>query len=366
MIPFFDLQKLNARIEPQLQDKFQAFLNNGRYILGEEVKSFEDNFAAFCGTKYAVGCANGLEALTLILRAYLQLGELKEGDEVLVPSNTFIASILAVINAGLRPVLVEPNEATFNIDAEGIKTAYSKRVKAVIVVHLYGQMVDMDSVISFCEQKKLLLIEDAAQAHGAKDKNGNRAGNCSDAAAFSFYPAKNLGALGDGGGITTSDTKLFEVLKSMRNYGSSGQYYFERLGFNSRLDEFQASVLNLKLDSLDADNERRRTIAKKYLTEIVNPKIILPNYSGGNDHVFYIFAVRVNDRNNFIQYLKLKLIMPHIHYPKAPHLQTALKEFNFGEFPISESIHDTVVSIPLNPVLTDREVNYIIDVLNTY
>jgi dTDP-4-amino-4,6-dideoxygalactose transaminase len=366
MIPFLDLKKLNQQFQPQLQAEIDAVLQNGMYIKGQKTAEFERSYAAYCGTEHCIGTGNGLDALILILKAYQYMGLLKRGDEVLVPSNTFIATILAVIHAGLKPVLVEPNEKSFNIDLAGIKLKMSKRVKAIIVVHLYGQLVDTKPIESFCKQHNLLLIEDAAQAHGACAADGRRAGNLSDAAAFSFYPSKNLGALGDGGAVTTNDQGLSEAIRLLGNYGSKETYHYEFPGFNSRLDEIQAACLAVKLKHLDKDNEQRRSIAGRYDRGVSNPKIVLPHFSGQLDQVFYVYVVRIEDRTNFIKYLKANGVGYHIHYPLAPHLQNALRSHKFGSYPIAENIHRTVLSIPLNPILTDLEIEHIISVLNAY
>ena len=366
MIPFLDLKKLNQRFEEELQASLTEVFETGHYINGTEVEAFEEEFAAYCGTRYCIGTASGLDALTLILQGYIELGRLKKGDRVLVPSNTFIATIFSVIKAGLVPVLVSPDESSFNIDLSGIEHSYSPKVKAVIVVHLYGQLADTPPVKDFCRSHNMLLIEDAAQAHGASNSFGTKAGNLGDAAAFSFYPSKNLGAFGDSGAITTNDMQLAEQVRVLGNYGSRTKYCYESIGANSRLDEVQASWLRVKLKHLDADNQRRRDIADRYTSSIKNSKIQLPKINGSENHVFYVFVVRVEHRDEFIKYLTSKGVESHVHYPVAPHLQQALKPFNFNPCPISERIHQSVVSIPLNPILTDEEVQQIIDVLNAY
>jgi dTDP-4-amino-4,6-dideoxygalactose transaminase len=277
-----------------------------------------------------------------------------------------MATILSVIQADLVPVLVEPDETTFNLSVSGIENAFSEEVKAVIVVHLYGQLVNMDPIAAFCKQRNLLLIEDAAQAHGAENGKGTKAGNLGDAAAFSFYPAKNLGALGDAGAVTTNNPLLAKMLRQLGNYGSTKKYEFETLGINSRLDEIQAAWLSVKLRHLDADNEIRRRIAKRYNSEIHNKKIILPPFSGQKNQVFYVYVVRVNHRQEFVSYLNSKGIGTHIHYPVPPNLQNALKSFTFGPYAILEQLHRMVVSIPLNPILTETEIEHIIHVLNAY
>jgi len=366
MIPFLDLKKLNQRFQKDFEKEFQSFLESGVYIQGQKVAEFEEQFAHYCGTAFCVGTANGLEALTLILKAYQELGNLKKGDKVLVPANTFMATILSVIQADLVPVLVEPDDTTYNITLAGIEKAFSDDVKAVIAVHLYGQLVAIDPIAAFCKQHHILLLEDAAQAHGAENSEGIKAGNLGDAAAFSFYPAKNLGALGDAGGMTTNDPELARMVRQLGNYGSDKKYEFESIGQNSRLDEIQAAWLSVKLRSLDGDNAARRHIAARYHSEISNEKIILPQFSGGKDQVFYVYAVRVEDRERFVSYLHSNGVGTHIHYPVPPNLQNALKSFTFGTHAITEELHRTVVSIPLNPILTDLEIEHIIHVLNAY
>lgn len=366
MIPFLDLKKINQRFQGEFLSEFQDFLNKGQYINGGQVAKFEQSFANYCGTKYCVGTANGLDALTLILKGYQQLGQLHKGDKVLVPANTFIATILSVLNADMIPVLIEPNEEIYNIDINGIRKYYCDEVKAIIVVHLYGTLVDMQPIQRFCKANNLVLIEDAAQAHGALNSMGQRAGNLGDAAAFSFYPAKNLGALGDAGAVTTNNRSLFKKISLLGNYGSTKKYSHESVGLNSRLDEIQAAFLNLKLLSLDQDNDKRRTIAQNYNSRIKNDKIKLPAFTGYKDQVFYVYVVRVANRDEFIDYLTSNGVGFHIHYPIPPNLQNAFKSFKFGRFPITEAIHRTIISIPLNPVLTDRDIEQVIDVLNAY
>ena len=366
MIKFLDLHKLNKQYEHEFEEGHTQFLNSGSYILGEQLQTFETNFAKFCGVKECIGVGNGFDALVLILKGYKQLGLLAEGDEVIVPANTFIASILAIIEAGLEPVFVEPELTSYTIDPEKIEASITWKTRAIMPVHLYGQLADMNRINKIAKKQKLLVIEDAAQAHGAYNNNHIKAGNLGHAAAFSFYPAKNLGALGDGGAITTNDKLLATTINKIRNYGSSLKYLNEIKGVNSRLDELQAMYLNIKLKDLDQQNNKRIEIAKRYLSSITNAKIILPTFSGSNDHVFHQFVLRVDNRDNFIDYLNSNGVETLIHYPIAPHKQEALKPYNHFNFPITEKIHDQVVSIPLNPVLTSVEVNTIIELLNTY
>lgn len=366
MIPFLDLKAINQRFEAEFQNSFRQFLDSGYYILGSQVKLFEGNFARFCGSKHCIGVGNGLDALRLILEGYKILGKLKENDEVLVASNTYIATILAIKQAGLKPVLVEADLNTYNFDLTSLQNLISENTKAIMPVHLYGQLAPMEEILKISKQNNLLVIEDAAQAHGAKTKNGNRAGNIGDAAGFSFYPTKNLGALGDAGAVTTSDDALAEVINKLRNYGTSTKYVNELLGFNSRLDELQAAFLNVKLPTVDLDNEHRRAIAKKYIAEIKNKKITLPQYDASENHVFHLFVIRVENRNEFIDYLDRNGIGHLSHYPIAPHKQQALSEFSNLNFPIAEKIHNEVVSIPMSPVLNDADVKKIISILNIY
>ncbi len=366
MIPFLDLKAINKRFETEFQNSFRQFLDSGYYILGSQVKLFEANFARFCGAKHCIGVGNGLDALRLILEGYKILGKLKENDEVLVASNTYIATILAIKQAGLNPVLVEADLDTYNFDLESLQKSISEKTKAVMPVHLYGQLSPMDEILKISKAHNLLVIEDAAQAHGAKNKEGKRAGNIGDAAGFSFYPTKNLGALGDAGAVTTNDDALAEVINKLRNYGASTKYVNELLGFNSRLDELQAAFLNCKLPTLDSDNERRRTIAKKYISEIKNDKISLPKYDGSENHIFHLFVVRVKNRYPFIDYLDRKGIGHLIHYPLPPHKQQALLEFSHLSFPITEQIHNEIISLPISPVLSNEEVETVISILNSY
>ncbi|OUR99351.1 aminotransferase [Flavobacteriales bacterium 33_180_T64] len=367
MIKFLDLNKINSRFEDAFSLQFKSFLNSGYYIKGAQVKSFEDHYARFCGTKYCIGVANGLDALTLIFKGYIELGNLKENDEVIIPANTYIATILAVINSGLKPVFVEPEETTYNISPSEIEKHITPKVKAILAVHLYGQLADMHAINRIAKQHNLLVIEDAAQAHGAVlSSEGKKAGNLSHAAGFSFYPTKNLGALGDAGAITTNDKKLADCIALLHNYGSSKKYVNEKIGVNSRLDELQAGFLNIKLKHLDADNNRRRAIAKHYLSTINNPKISLPFYDGSDNHIFHVFLVRVAHREDFTNYLDQNKIGYLIHYPIAPHHQKALLQYKSLYLPITEAIHETVVSIPMSPVMTNNEIETIANALNLY
>jgi dTDP-4-amino-4,6-dideoxygalactose transaminase len=350
----------------------KVVLDSGWYILGNEVKEFETRFASYCGTKYCIGTGNGFDAMVLIFKGYIQLGKLQKGDEVIVPANTYIASILAILQADLVPVLAEPKLETYNIDADLITEKITSKTKAILAVHLYGQLAEMDAINEIAVENNLLVIEDAAQSHGAEIdfrlQNSGRikAGNLSDAAAYSFYPGKNLGALGDGGAVVTNDEELSKVVSALRNYGSETKYHNNHKGMNSRLDELQAAFLNVKLGHLDSDNELRRVIAQRYLAEINNDKIVLPHWDLSNNHVFHLFVIRTKKRTELQEYLHQNGIQTVIHYPIPPHKQKALFEWNDLSFPITEKIHDEVLSLPISPVLTAEEVDYIISVLNKY
>lgn len=366
MIPFLDLKAINERFETIFKEKFQVFLDSGHYILGHQVAKFEQNFANYCGTKHCIGVGNGLDALRLILEGYKVLGKLQLGDEVLVASNTYIATIIAIRQAGMKPVLVEAEDHTYNFNPSTLQQAITTRTKAIMPVHLYGLLAPMDTILAFAKTHNLLVIEDAAQAHGALDKHGMRTGSIGNAAGFSFYPSKNLGALGDGGAVTTQDGALAKAIRMLSNYGSSSKYVNDLLGVNSRLDEIQAAFLNLKLPTLDEDNEARRNVARRYLSEVNNPKITLPVYDGSENHVFHLFVVRVEDRTEFLAFLSEHNIGSLIHYPIPPHKQKALQEYNALSFPVTERIHEQVVSLPMSPVMTHDQVSEVIRVLNRF
>jgi dTDP-4-amino-4,6-dideoxygalactose transaminase len=370
MIPFLDLKKINKPYETAFQEKLKVVLDNGWYILGNEVKEFETSFANYCGAKYCVGVGNGFDALVLIFKGYIQLGKLQKGDEVIVPANTYIASILAILQADLIPVLVEPKLETYNINPDLISQKITSKTKAILVVHLYGQLAEMDRINEIAMANNLLIVEDAAQAHGTIRNQESVIINQKSSVAYSFYPGKNLGALGDGGAVTTNDLELAKVIQSLRNYGSETKYYNDYVGINSRLDEIQAAFLNVKLPFLDVENEKRRAIAKRYLSEIKNEKIILPTVSllgtKQSNHVFHLFVIRTRNRTNLQDYLQQNGIQTVIHYPVPPHNQKALSDWNHLSFPITEKIHNEVLSLPISPVLTDDEVGFIIAILNQY
>jgi dTDP-4-amino-4,6-dideoxygalactose transaminase len=365
MIKFLDLYKINQQYKHDLQAAFERVLNSGWFILGTEVKLFEEQFAQFCGIEHCIGVANGLDALILILRAYKEIGVMKDGDEVLVPANTYIASILAISANKLTPVLVEPDIHTYNIDPLLIETKITSKTKAILPVHLYGQLCDMDAINAIAKKHDLKVIEDCAQAHGASI-NGRRAGNFGDAAGFSFYPGKNLGALGDAGAVTTNDSDLAKTLRALLNYGSHKKYENLYKGINSRLDELQAALLSVKLNHLEAETAERRKIANRYLQEIKNPRIVLPNVKNQEAHVWHLFVIRTTDRDKFQEFLTDNNIQTVIHYPIPPHKQEAYKEWGNLSYPISEKIHAEVISIPISPVMPSNEVQSVIDIINSY
>ncbi|MFV8442798.1 DegT/DnrJ/EryC1/StrS family aminotransferase [Flavobacterium sp. LB2P44] len=366
MIPFLDLKKINEPFEAAFQEKLKAVLDTGWYVLGNEVKEFETSFANYCGIKYCIGVGNGFDALVLIFKGYIQLGKLQKGDEVIVPANTYIASILAILQADLIPVLVEPKLETYNINPDLITEKITSKTKAILVVHLYGHLAEMDKINKIAVANALLVVEDAAQAHGAIKNKESAIITQQISVAYSFYPGKNLGALGDGGAVITNDLELAKTIRSIRNYGSETKYYNDNMGVNSRLDELQAAFLNVKLPKLDAENEKRRIIAKRYLSEINNDKIILPNWDLSNNHVFHLFVIRTQNRLNLQEYLLQHNIQTVIHYPIPPHNQRALSAWNHLSFPITQKIHDEVLSLPISPVLTRDEVSHIVAILNKY
>lgn len=377
MIKFLDLQKINLLHQQEIEEAILNSFRSGWYILGEAVEKFEKNFAEYCGVKHCIGVSNGLDALSLILRAYIELGKLHEGDEVIVPANTYIATILSISQNNLIPVLVEPDINTYNINPALIEEKITSKTKAIMPVHLYGQCTDMDAINKIASKYNLLVIEDAAQAQGAV-YNGNRTGSLGNASGFSFYPGKNLGALGDAGAITTNDNKLAETIKALRNYGSHKKYYNLYKGYNNRLDEMQAAVLDVKLKYLDAENQRRREIAKYYCENIKNEKIVLPILNskpvreGGfsilnsKNHIWHLFVIRTKQRDKLQKHLIDNGIQTVIHYPVPPHKQEAYKEWNNLSFSITEKIHKEVLSLPISPVMTDEEVQYLVDQVNNY
>lgn len=365
-VRFLDLQSVLSGDLPEIMTAIERVVRSGHYILGPELEAFERAFASFCGTRYCLGVANGLDALTLILHAYRETGRLREGDEVILPANTFIATALAVSRNGLVPVPVEPDERTFNLDVAEVEGATGPRTRVIMPVHLYGQLTDMQPLLEFARARDLLVIEDAAQAHGARDAEGRPAGSFGDAAGFSFYPGKNLGALGDGGAVTTADGGLAELLDSLRNYGSREKYRHDSRGVNSRLDEMQAAVLSVRLRGLAEANGRRRQVARRYLEGIHNPLVRLPGWSGGEDHVFHLFVVRVARRREFMEHLAASGVETLIHYPTPLHEQGAYPGLRHLDLPVTRRLHAEVVSLPMSPALGDDDVERVVEAVNAW
>ena len=361
MIKFLDLEKINNRFREEIDSELKEILDSGWYLQGKKNQKFVENFAEFCGVKHCLGVANGLDALNLIIKAY----GFSNGDEIIVPANTYIASILAISQNGCTPILVEPDIKTYNINPDLIEEKITERTKAIMVVHLYGQAVQMKKIWELAKKYNLKIIEDSAQAHGSV-YDGIKTGALGDASGFSFYPGKNLGCMGDGGCVTTNDDELFEKIKAIANYGSDRKYHHIYKGVNSRLDEIQAAVLNVKLKYLDKDNARRREISKYYRENIKNRIIILPETYDESAHVWHVFAVRTPERDRFQKYLEENNIQTIIHYPTPPHKQGAYQEWNNLSYPISEEIHRTIISLPISPVMTDDEVQRVTEVINEY
>lgn len=369
MINFLDLKNINAQYREELISACTRVIDSGWYIAGNELDKFENEFSSFCGVKHTIGVANGLDALTLVLRAWIEMGKLQEGDEVIVPSNTYIASVLAISANRLVPVLVEPNLSTYNIEPENIKKAITKNTKAILAVHLYGQIADMPSIMDIAKANNLLVLEDAAQAHGASI-GGKKAGTWGDAAGFSFYPGKNLGALGDAGAITTNDDELATVLKALRNYGSHEKYKNIYKGVNSRLDEMQAAMLSVKLKYLQKETERRREVAKTYIKEIKNPNVTLPLCSNIDvysyeQHVWHLFVIRTNNREKLYKYLSDHGIQTLVHYPIPPHKQEAYRNINSNVYERTELIHRQVLSIPMSSLLSEDDCLFVSKIINS-
>jgi dTDP-4-amino-4,6-dideoxygalactose transaminase len=369
MIPFLDLKKVNQQYQDELKAACNRVIDSGWYIGGQELEKFEQNFAAYCGTKFAIGVANGLDALILTLRAWKELGKLQDGDEVIVPANTYIASILAITANHLKAVLVEPDVNSLNISVEALEQAITPHTKAILAVHLYGQLADMPKIMQLAQQNHLLVLEDSAQAHGA-EMQGIRAGHWGDASGFSFYPGKNLGALGDAGAVTTNDAELASMLKALRNYGSHEKYKNLVPGVNSRLDEIQAAMLDVKLKYLDQEIAHRRQIANLYLSKIKNPYITLPlsriDALEYKQHVWHLFVIQMQYRDQLQQYLLENGVQTLIHYPIPPHKQQAYKEWNDLSFPVTERIHQQVLSLPMGPTLSERDVELVINLCNAF
>ncbi|WP_435945568.1 DegT/DnrJ/EryC1/StrS family aminotransferase [Dryocola sp. BD586] len=365
MIDFLNLKRINKRYENELLEACARVIDSGWYIQGKELTQFENEFANYCGVKYAIGVANGLDALILVLRAWKELGKLKDNDKVFVPANTYIASIMAITQNNLIPVLIEPDADTFNITYDGLVNSWEDGVKAILPVHLYGQIAPMREIMRFAKEKNLLVLEDSAQAHGAS-VDGKKSGAWGDAAGFSFYPGKNLGALGDAGMITTNSEELADILKTLRNYGSQKKYENLYVGYNSRLDEIQAAMLRVKLNYLENEIQSRRNIAKRYLEEIINPEVKLPLVSNSEGHVWHLFVIRCKNRELLQQHLMNNDIQTLIHYPLPPHKQQAYSEMNNYSLPLTELIHKEVLSLPMDPNMTAEEVTKVIKYVNEF
>ncbi len=370
MISFLDLKNINAACREELIQACTRVIDSGWYITGNELSRFEEEFAEYCGSRYCIGVANGLDALTLTLRAWKELGKLKEGDEVIVPANTYIASILAITENRLVPVLVEPDAASYNLCPRKAEAAITAKTRAILAVHLYGQLADMPALMDIAGRHNLLVLEDSAQAHGASI-DGRKAGNWGDASGFSFYPGKNLGALGDAGAITTSDYELAQTLLALRNYGSHEKYKNLYQGVNSRLDEIQAAMLSVKLKYLDEQVRQRRSIAHTYMDGIDNPAITLPLMSGVSpatldSHVWHLFVIRCEQREVLQKYLEGKGIQTLVHYPIPPHKQQAYDKLNRADLLITEKIHQQVLSLPMGPHMSIEDAQQVIDACNSF
>ena len=365
MIKFLDLQKINAQYQKELKIASNRVIDSGWYLMGKELETFEKSYANLCNVKFALGVANGLDALRLIFRGYLELGVMSKGDEVIVPANTYIASVLSITDNDLVPVFVEPNLETYNLDSNKIEAAITNKTKAVLTVHLYGQNSINDRMLEICSKNNLKLIEDSAQSHGAKWED-KISGGIGDAAGHSFYPGKNLGALGDAGAVTTNDQLLAKTISALRNYGSEKKYENIYQGINSRLDEIQAAFLNVKLKYIQKDIDCRRKTADYYLENIKNLEIILPKVNKRKGHVWHLFVIRTSNRYRLQKYLSKKGVQTIIHYPIPPHKQKAYKIFNHLDFPITEQIHNEVLSLPLSAVMNQKEISNVVSSINSY
>jgi len=365
MIPFLSLKDINQPRSEEILNVVKQVVESGWYLHGAFTKQFENNYSNYIGVKHTIGVANGLDALRLILRAYMEMGLMEEGDEIIVPANTYIASVLAITENKLKPVFVEPNPDTFQINASLIESVISNKTKAILIVHLYGRCAYNDKIAELIEKYKLKLIEDNAQAHGCLF-NGKKTGSIGHAAGHSFYPGKNLGALGDAGAITTDDEELAHVISAIANYGSTIKYVCDYKGLNSRLDEIQAAILDIKLKYLDQEIAARRAVAKRYMNEIKNDKLFIPALNDWNSHVFHLFPVLVEERNQFQHYLTENGIQTLIHYPIPPHKQKCYAEYAHMSFPITELIHNQELSLPMSPTLKDEEITKIIEVINKW
>jgi dTDP-4-amino-4,6-dideoxygalactose transaminase len=364
-IPFLSLKDITTKYAYEIHNAVARVINSGWYLQGDENASFEENYSQYIGVKHTIGVANGLDALVLILRAYIELGLMAPGNEVIVPANTYIASILSITENGLVPVLVEPDIQTYQIDDARIEAAITPKTKAIMIVHLYGRCAYTEKIGQICRKYNLKLIEDNAQAHGCLYYS-KKTGSLGDAAGHSFYPGKNLGALGDGGAVTTDDADLSEVVRALANYGSTKKYVFKYKGCNSRLDEIQAAVLDVKLKYLDEDNNLRKSVARKYIEGIKHSEIILPIVNDWNANVFHIFPIRTEHREEFQKYLLENGIQTIVHYPVPPHKQECYWGWNEFSLPITEQIHDEELSLPMSPVLIDEQVQYIVNVINKW
>jgi dTDP-4-amino-4,6-dideoxygalactose transaminase len=371
-VPFLDLKQLNQDFRSEIIQSITDVIDSGWYIHGQQVKNFEDEFAEFCGSKHCIGVANGLDALNITLRAWKELGKISEGDEIIVPANTYIASILAITDNKLKPILVEPDPITFNIDPNNVKRSINKKTKAILQVHLYGQLADVQTINLIAQENNLLVLEDSAQAHGA-EINGKKAGNWGNASGFSFYPGKNLGAIGDAGAITTNDDELASVIRAIGNYGSERKYENIYRGVNSRLDEIQAAILRIKLKNLTKEISSRRRIANIYLQNIKNPLIKLPlkseiDVNNFKSHVWHLFVIQLESRDSLQNYLIDHQIQTLIHYPIPPHYQTAYKDSYFYKqsLPITEKIHQQVLSLPISSATTEHQAYYVSEIINRY
>jgi dTDP-4-amino-4,6-dideoxygalactose transaminase len=365
MIEFLSLKAVNAQYQQELKDACARVIDSGWYIMGNELAQFEAEFSSYCGTKHAIGVANGLDALILVLRAWKELGKLKTGDEVIVQANTYIASVLAITENDLVPVLVEPNVETYNLDPELVRAAITPNTKVILPVHLYGQLSPMPELMAIAEEHNLLVLEDCAQAHGAQI-NGKRAGNWGDAAGFSFYPGKNLGALGDAGAVTTNNDELAKTVKALRNYGSHKKYENLYQGVNSRLDEIQAAMMRVKLPYLDKETARRQEISRLYRAGINNPFVTLPLVGAESAHVWHLFVVNTEAREELQLWLTGQGVQTLIHYPIPPHKQQAYREFSNMDLPITEQIHQQVLSLPLDPTMSDEDIDRVIYAVNGF
>jgi dTDP-4-amino-4,6-dideoxygalactose transaminase len=365
MIKYSDLQKITAKYSAEIHEAVNRVVDSGWYLQGKENEAFEANYSQYIGTKYTVGVANGLDALIWIFRAYIEMGIMQKGDEIIVPANTYIASILAISENGLVPILVEPRIDTYQIDDTKIEDAITPKTKGILIVHLYGQCAYTDKIEEICKKHSLKLVEDNAQAHGCMFK-GRKTGSLGDAAGHSFYPGKNLGAFGDAGAVTTNNKELATVVRALANYGSTKKYVFKYIGRNSRLDEIQAAILDVKLKHLDTDLQLRKKVAAYYIDHITNPQIITPKVMDWDAHVFHIFSIRCEKRDHLQKYLSDNGVQTIIHYPIPPHKQECYKEWNNISFPITEQIHAEELSLPISQVMSDEDFKEVVHIINTF